>query len=77
MLKNVNKTIMVSATSEVENEDGTSKVISFMNASISTGGAMNMSQSVQDVALYNENAYESDEDFRKFKEVVSGYATMN
>lgn len=77
MLKNITKTIMVSATSEVINDDGTSKIIVHMNASISPEGAMNINQSVQDIQLYSMNSSEVDRDFKDFKEIVSGYAITN
>lgn len=77
MLKNITKTIMVSATSEVINDDGTSKIIVHMNANISPEGAMNINQSVQDIQLYSMNSSEVDRDFNDFKEIVSGYAITN
>lgn len=65
MLKNLIKTINISATSMIDE-----KAIAHMNASISGSGSLNINQSIVDPTAYLENQSECDADYEQFKKYV-------
>ena len=74
MLNNLSKSITVSATSTIE-VDNKQNTVMYMNATITSGGDVNINQSIRDKELYIANQEEVDADFAEFKVTVMSYVT--
>lgn len=74
MLTNLNKTISISATSSVINVSGGTEIAAYMNATITPNGTVNITQSVQNPALYRLHSEEVDADYDEFRADVKAEA---
>ena len=72
MLNNFTKSINLSASSDIE-VDGKNNIIMYMNATITSGGDVNINQSIRNKELYVANQEIVDADFTAFKSEVMTY----
>ena len=72
MLNSLSKSINLSATSDIE-VDGKNNVVMYMNATIASGGDVNINQSIRNRELYIANQELVDADFAEFKTSVMTY----
>ena len=72
MLNSLSKSINLSATSDIE-VDGKNNVVMYMNATITSGGDVNINQSIRNKELYVTNQEIVDSDFAEFKTTVMAY----
>ena len=72
MLNNFTKSINLSASSDIE-VDGKNNIIMYMNATITSGGDVNINQSIRNKELYVANQEIIDADCTAFKSEVMTY----